>query len=161
MKTKRINFKKVLIALVLLFLIIQIFRIDKSNPAIEPSSDFLSITKPSAEVTGLLMSACYDCHSNSTKYPWYTNVSPVSWWIKHHVNEGRAELNFSEWAGYSSRKKDHKLDEAVEMIEGNEMPLDSYTWTHEEAKLNAEQKQTLIAFFNSLRTFESDKPETK
>jgi hypothetical protein len=158
MKTK-LNFTKILIALAILFVIIQLFRIDKNNPETDPSKDFLTVTNPPAEVAAILNNACYDCHSNSTVYPWYTNISPVSWWIKNHVNEGREELNFSVWDTYPSRKKDHKMEEAVEMVEEKEMPLESYTWTHGNSNLSPEQREKLTAFFNSLRTHESDKPE--
>jgi hypothetical protein len=156
---KKLNLKKVLIVLVVLFILIQFFRIDRKNPITDPSKDFLTVTSTPSDVAAILNSSCYDCHSNATVYPWYTNIAPVSWWLKHHVNEGRAELNFSEWDNYSSRKKDHKLDEAIELVENGEMPMNTYIWMHGNAKLSEEQKNRLITYFTSLRTFESDKPK--
>jgi hypothetical protein len=155
---KRLNLKKVLIALVILFVLIQVFRIDKKNPLVDPSKDFLTVTETPSDVAAILNSSCYDCHSNATVYPWYTNIAPVSWWLKHHVDEGREELNFSEWANYSSRKKDHKLKEAIELMENGEMPMNTYIWMHGNAELTEDQKNSLITYFTSLRTFESDKP---
>jgi hypothetical protein len=158
MLTKRPRLKKILLALVLLLVIIQVFCINKEMPETDPSRDFMTLTNAPADIASILNASCYDCHSNSTVYPWYTNISPVSWWIRHHVNEGREELNFSEWGAYSSRRKDHKLKEAVEQVEAGEMPMSSYLWVHKNAELNAEQKEKLNAFFNSLRTNESDQP---
>ena len=151
--------KKIAIGFGVLLVGAQAFRIDKSVPEIENEKDFISVTMPSAEIEALLKKSCYDCHSNQTTYPWYTEIAPVSWWIKHHINEGREELNFSEWADYSERRKDHKLKECVEMVQENEMPMSSYTLLHHDAELTTKQKEDLIAWFNSLRTGESDKPK--
>ncbi|MES2628704.1 MAG: heme-binding domain-containing protein [Bacteroidota bacterium] len=143
--------KRILIAVVALVLMMQFFRIDKRNPIAEPSEDFINRVKPDAEITALLKSACYDCHSYTTEYPWYSDIAPVSWWLKHHINEGREELNFSAWGSYTERKAEHKLEECAELVEEGEMPLSSYTWTHKDAKLTAIQKEKLAGFFNSLR----------
>jgi hypothetical protein len=153
---KYFKIKNILVALLVVFAIMQLVRIDTKNPATNPS-DVLSEAAMTPEVKGLLSAACYDCHSNNTKYPWYSNIAPVSWWLQNHIHEGREELNFSEWNAMDSKKKDHKLKECVEMIEEDEMPMNSYTWTHTDARLNAEQKAVLIRFFNSLRDHSSDK----
>ncbi|MCU0319968.1 MAG: heme-binding domain-containing protein [Flavobacteriales bacterium] len=78
-------------------------------------------------------------------------ATPVNWWVQHHVDEGRAEGNFSNWGELPEKKRKHFAEEAVEFIEAGEMPLPSYTWMHGEAKLNAAQKQALSAFFAGLR----------
>lgn len=151
--------KKILIGLLAVFLIMQFFRIDKTNPAVVAELDFLEIHKPSVEIKALIKSACYDCHSNQTVYPWYSNVAPVSWFLEHHIEEGREHLNFSEWGNYAEGKRNHKLDECAEEVEEGEMPLASYTWTHGDAKLSAEQKETLEDWFKSLMTAESEEHE--
>ncbi len=135
----------------MLLISIQLIRISKSNPPVEKEKDFLVISQAPIEIQNIIKSSCYDCHSNTTEYPWYTNLAPVSWWIKHHINEGREHLNFSEWANYTDKKADHKLEECIEMIEEGEMPMSSYTFIHKESKLNAEQKLILINWFNDLR----------
>ena len=145
-------FKKILLALLVLFVLIQFFRIDKTVPEFDRSKDFMEITQPVAEVREILNVACYDCHSHETRYPWYSQVAPVSWWVKHHIDDGKKHLNFSEWGLYSEKKADHKLDECVEEVEEGKMPLNSYTWTHGDADLSKEQKKLLVDFFVGLRT---------
>jgi hypothetical protein len=156
---KKFSLKNITIVILLLLILFQFVRIDKTNPPLEQAKDIISITKPSEEISSILKISCYDCHSNEITYPWYTNIAPVSWWIKHHINEGTHHLNFSEWGNYSSRKADHKLKECVEMVEEGEMPMFSYTLMHGEAKLSKEQQLLLINWFKSLRTHESDKPK--
>jgi len=156
---KKITLKKIGIALLSLLIIFQFFRINKTNPAVDKFQDFIIITKAPPEIAAMLRVSCYDCHSNEVTYPWYTNIAPFSWWIKQHVNEGSRHLNFSVWGTYKSRKADKKLKECVENIEEGEMPMTSYTLMHSNARLSSEQKATLEAWFNSLRTHESDKPK--
>lgn len=147
---KKINPKKTALIIAIVLLAIQSLRIDKTNMPIDTTKDFISLNIPSSQVTNTLKIACYDCHSNQANYPWYTNIAPVSWWIKHHINEGREHLNFSEWGTYSIKRKNHKLEECIEMVEENEMPMASYTWMHKEAKLSDAQKLELVTFFKSL-----------
>lgn len=148
---KRFTIKNIAIFLILLLLFIQSFRIDKTTQPTDPSKDFISLTSANAEVANLLRIACYDCHSNQPSYPWYTNVAPVSWWVKHHINEGSHHLNFSEWGTYSEKRKNHKLEECIEMVEEGEMPLSSYTIMHKEATLTDEQRLRLVEFFKGLQ----------
>lgn len=143
--------KKLLFALGIVLIVIQFFSIDKESPQYISENDFIYVTNPPEEVGKLLKQACYDCHSYESKYPWYTNVAPVSWWIKHHINEGRDELNFSAWDGFSKKRKKHKLKEMIEMVDELEMPLTSYTWAHPEAKLTREQRDMLIKWVKNLQ----------
>jgi cytochrome c553 len=135
----------------MLLLVLQFFQINKTNPEIKPGEDFLVINKTEASTAKLLKDACYDCHSHETKYPWYTNVVPLSWWIKKHIVKGREELNFSTWATYTAKKADHKLEESIEMLEEKKMPLKSYVIAHSEAKLSADQIKQLSDYFRSQR----------
>ena len=143
--------KKILVSLLILLLVAQFFRIDKTNLEINLAKDFVTITSAPVEVQTILQTSCYDCHSNNVVYPWYSNIAPFSWWLKHHVNEGRSHLNFSEWGNYTAKKANHKLEECVEMVEEDKMPMNSYTIMHSNAKLNDAQKKLLINWFNSLR----------
>lgn len=158
MKTQIMK-KKILLVLLAAFIVMQFFRIDTTNPTFEAKNDFIAMTNPPEEVTQILRAACYDCHSHETKYPWYSQVAPISWWVKHHIDEGKEHLNFSEWGTYSEKKADHKLEECAEEVEEGEMPLESYTWVHGEAKLSSDQKETLEEFFNGLRTHASEEHE--
>lgn len=153
-KKKKNNMKKALIIVGIILIGIQVFRIDKTNPATTKANDFITLTNPNAEVAEVLKTACYNCHSNNTQYPWYADVAPVSWWIKHHVDEAQEELNFSEWGNYSEKKKLHKLHECYEEVEEGEMPLSSYLIMHKEAKLSAEQRELLEDWFKSFGPFE-------
>jgi hypothetical protein len=97
---------------------------------------------PSPEVRALAARACFDCHSNETKWPWYASVAPVSWLVEHHVEEGRGELNFSRF----DQPQRHAKDAAEELSEG-EMPMAGYVALHGEARLSeAEKKQLADAF---------------
>ncbi len=144
---KRKNLKRVLVVLLLVFVVMQFFRIDKSHPKLKKRQDFIVMTKPPADVEKLLRSACYDCHSFETEYPWYSNVAPVSWFLEDHIDEGREHLNFSVWGTYKKKKQNHKLHECAEEVEEKEMPLDSYTWTHGDAKLSSKDQKKLAEWF--------------
>ena len=102
-----------------------------------------------AEVQTLLEAACYDCHSNETKYPWYSQVAPVSWFVADHIQEGREALNFSTFGNLSANDRSEVMEESAENIQEGEMPLESYVWMHPEAKLSAAQRETLIQWFSA------------
>lgn len=140
-----------LLTFALVFLVLQLYEPDRSVPETDPSSDFLKVTKASRPVAKLLKTACYDCHSYQTEYPWYANIEPLSWWIDDHINEAREELNFNIWAEYTTKRADHKLEEAAEKVEEGEMPLPSYTWLHWDAHLSEEEKTLLVNWFTSLQ----------
>ena len=142
--------KKILIGSGILLLLIQLLQIDKTPVEFEKNGDFIATANPGGQISGILKSACYDCHSYETKYPWYTNVAPLSWWIGHHIEEGREHLNFSTWKNYDKKKQDHKLDECIEVLEDNEMPLNPYTWIHPEARLENDEKILLTEWFKTI-----------
>lgn len=102
-----------------------------------------------SEVGAILETACYDCHSNKTRYPWYANIQPVASWLAHHVEEGKDELNFSEFTKRRVAVQNHKFEEIIEVVKEGEMPLDSYTWMHKGARLSEQQRQTLTAWAQS------------
>jgi hypothetical protein len=143
--------RKILIGLGVLFVLIQFIRIDTVNPPVVAEEDFFAIQKAPEEVENLIKTACYDCHSHTSEYPWYSNIAPVSWWLRDHINEGRSHLNFSTWASLNEEKSAHKLEECAEMLEATEMPLLSYMIAHRDAWINAEQRATLVAYFQSLQ----------
>jgi len=138
--------KKITVLLLVVFVIAQFFGPEKNEGTLESITAFTNDTKPSDEVMTLLETTCFDCHSNNTRYPWYNNITPVNYWLADHVKHGKKHLNFSDWGSYSVKRKDHKLDEVIEMVEDKEMPLPSYTWTHGEAKLSDKQIEDLITW---------------
>lgn len=141
---KKLPVKKILLAIVLILVVIQFLPMSKNEGQAWGANDVSTVITTSAEVKQVLDVACNDCHSNHTTYPWYTNVQPFGFWINHHVDEGKHHLNFSEFATYKTKRKLHKLDEVVEMMQEGEMPLSSYTLIHKEAKLNAAQVQLIV-----------------
>lgn len=153
---KYLTLKNTVLVLLLLFVAIQFFRIDKSNPPLILENDFITINKTPENIAAILHKACYDCHSNDSKYPWYSNIAPISWWLKDHILEAREELNFSEWAEMSTKEKRKKLKESAEEIEKGEMPLTSYTLIHQNAKLTTEEIVLLKNYFAeiSIRSIE-------
>ncbi|OPC32560.1 heme-binding domain-containing protein [Elizabethkingia miricola] len=143
--------KKFLVILLVAFIIIQFFPIDKVNPPVNERMDFLTIKKTPEEVSKVIRNSCYDCHSNETKYPWYSNIAPVSWWMKDHIIDGRKHLNFSTFALYDTERQLRKLDESVEMIEKDKMPLETYLLAHQNARLSDTDKKMLIKYLKNAR----------
>ena len=144
---KKITFKSLLIIGLILAVGIQFIPVDFSKPKSKSENDFIAITKPSEETANLLRSACYDCHSNESVYPWYSKIAPVSWFLKSHVNEARKHVNFSEWGTYSEKEKDILLTDCSDEIEDGEMPLFTYTWMHPDARLDEEKTEKLKEIF--------------
>jgi Haem-binding domain len=101
-------------------------------------------------VSAILKSACYDCHSNSTVYPWYANVQPVSLWLDDHINEGKEHLNFSEFQTYKPNRQLHAIQGVKKEVKKDDMPLSSYTLIHTDARLSAEQKNQLYAWADGI-----------
>ncbi len=134
--------------LITVLVIIQFFQIDKTNPA-NVSTEFINNYPCSDSVYTVLKSACYDCHSNSTTYPWYAYIQPIGWWLNNHINEGRGELNFDEFMSYRIRKQFHKLEECEELVEKKAMPINSYTWMHPNSKLSDQQRNLLTTWFKA------------
>ncbi len=141
--------KRILIGLMVVFGLMQLVPSNRPELTQNSSNDIHSVLVIPREVSGLLKAACYDCHSTEVSYPWYASVAPFSFWIHHHIEEGTEHLNFSEWATYSNRRKHHKLEEIYEEVEEGEMPLQSYTWMHGEARLSETQVKELVSWAKS------------
>lgn len=124
--------------------LLQFFPIDKTLPPTQEALEFHVAQNPPDEVMSLLKNACYDCHSNHTRYPWYAHVQPIGWWIQNHIEQGRRELNFSEFGEWSDFERREVLDLCADLIEKGKMPLRSYLPMHPEARLTAGQKSLLV-----------------
>lgn len=142
---------KIVFSVVGLLIVAQFFKGNHEVPDTKASSDFIAYVQPPVHVETILKNACYDCHSYETVYPWYGNIAPLSWWTDHHVEEGREELNFSVWSEYSVKKKLHKLEEVVEMVEEGEMPMYTYLWMHPEADFTDEELASFMEWVNKYR----------
>jgi len=143
--------KKIGLLLLVIFIIAQFFGPEKNDGDIASVDAFFADTNPPEDVKLILKSACIDCHSDSTRYPWYNNITPVNYWLADHIKKGKKHFNLSKWNDYSDKKKDHKFDELIEMVEEKEMPLPSYTWTHGEAKLSQDQIDTVLSWAKTVR----------
>ena len=137
-------FKKTALTIVIVLIAIQFFRPER-NIAVSGSVNAINLHYPvSNAIKGLLRTSCYDCHSSTTIYPWYSNIQPFAWWQQSHVVDGKKELNFDEFNSYDVKRKKHKLDEVIEVIEKDEMPLGSYTLIHRNAILSPQIKASLF-----------------
>jgi len=130
--------KRTLLIFLLVFLAMQLIQTEQKNVAVNKE---LEITAPT-EVMSILKKACYDCHSNEVKWPWYSKIAPFSWVISEHVDDGRKWLNFSEWENYTQEEKKKKLKGTYRTVYAV-MPLQSYIWLHEEADLTKEERSLI------------------
>ena len=143
--------KRIVLVIVILLVVIQFIRPSRNISSTQSPNDISLHYAVSQQVAAILDRACNDCHSNNTRYPWYTNVQPVGWWMQHHVNEGKEELNFSEFSSYTAKRQAHKLEEVVKQVKDGGMPLNSYLWIHTDAKLSDADKQVIMDWANNLR----------
>ena len=147
----KLFFKRFLLVLLVAFLIIQFFRVEKNVSAAVAVNDISTKYTIPEDVHVVLKASCYDCHSNNTAYPWYNNIQPVAWYLADHVKEAKKELNFNEFASYKVAKQYRKLEEIINEVEMDEMPIESYTLIHGGTKLNMDQKSKIINWATVLR----------
>ncbi len=143
--------KKIGLLLLVAFIIAQFFGPEENEGDITSVNAFFADTNPPEDIKLVLKNACLDCHSDYTRYPWYNNITPVNYWLADHIKHGKKHFNISKWDDYSDKKKDHKLDELIEMVEAKEMPLPSYTWTHGDANLSQEQIDAVVDWVKKVR----------
>jgi hypothetical protein len=129
--------KRLLLYLLGGLVVIQFVPLERANPPVEGEVDAPDV------VLSTLRSSCYDCHSNETRWPWYSRVAPVSWWIARHVREGRQRLNFSTWAGMSGEDQGRAKEDIWEAVERGSMPLSDYLRMHPEAVLTDPQMEAV------------------
>ena len=147
----KVFFKRFLIIMLVAFIAIQFFRPDKNVSTAVAVNDISTKYAIPTDVNTVLKASCYDCHSNNTAYPWYNNIQPVAWYLADHVKEGKKELNFNEFASYKVAKQYRKLEEIINEVEMDEMPIESYTLIHGGTKLTIDQKSKLINWATVLR----------
>jgi hypothetical protein len=121
-----------------LVVVAQVIPVERTNPPVRSEVD------APPDVVALLRRACYDCHSYETQWPWYSHVAPISWILAHHVEEGRRELNFSEWPILDFEAQGHDLKDIEEQIAEGKMPLRSYRLMHPEARLDEAERGRLL-----------------
>lgn len=142
--------KKIFLFLLIALIVIQFIRPEK-NKAEGPQPNYIgNVYAIPADVKSILAKGCNDCHSNNTNYPWYSKVQPFLWWLDDHIKDGKKKLNFDDYTNRSLRYQYHKMEETIEMVKEGEMPLDSYTWVHKDARLSEEERGKLTSWANSI-----------
>ena len=139
-------FKKILLVLLVLLIIIQFIHPSRNISKGEQPNNISRAFNVPTEVRTVLDKACMDCHSNNTRYRWYFKIQPLDWWLTHHINEGKQELNFDEYTNKPLRYQYHKMESTVDQIKKDEMPLNSYLWVHKDAVLTDSEKNILISW---------------
>ena len=143
--------KIALIAVAVIFLGIQLVRIDRRNPPVVSSRSIEGQIPIPGDVSEILGRSCNDCHTHKTDYPWYSQIAPVSWWLGDHIADGRRHLNLSEWGTYEPKKQAHKLEEICDEVRSGHMPLPSYLWIHRDSMLSEADKEALCSWTEAER----------
>ena len=138
------------VLVVAIVLVIQVIPVERNVSTVPPGQSFEKTEKVPANVAAILKVSCYDCHSNNSRYPWYSELQPGAWFMAQHIKKGKEELNFDEFNNYSKRRKKAKIKSIISQIEKDEMPLKSYRMMHENARLSADEKKELLDFFNTI-----------
>jgi hypothetical protein len=142
----------VMVVAACLLVIVQFIRPAKTNPAADASLAIESHVQVDPKVSAILDRSCVDCHSNKTRWPWYSHVAPISWFVIDHVNEGRKELNLSEWGTYDRRRQLGKLRQICREVTDGAMPLSSYTPMHAGSSLTPDDVKTLCDWSDAQRS---------
>ena len=137
------------VLVVAIVLVIQVIPVERNVSTVPPGQSFEKTEKVPANVAAILKVSCYDCHSNNTRYPWYSVLQPGAWFMARHIKEGKEELNLDEFNDYSKRRKKAKIKSIISQIEKEEMPLKSYLLLHPDAGLTPNKKKVLLQFFQS------------
>ena len=140
--------KKIALVLVIVFVAIQFIQPAHNKSGQVLPTDFTKLYAVPTSVQTILQNACNDCHSNNTSYPWYSNIQPMAWIMRRHIDNGKEKLNFSEFGSYSSRRQISKLKGIANQIKDDEMPIASYKAMHKKANLTKEEKSLVIDWMN-------------
>ncbi|TDW99212.1 heme-binding domain-containing protein [Dinghuibacter silviterrae] len=153
--------KKILIGILVFVVLIQLIR-PAPNVSSAPDPNALKAHYPLPDsVEAVLRVACYDCHSNHSRYPWFDKVAPVSWLVAYHIKGGKRHLNFDEYFAYPVKRKVKRLKDIAETVENGSMPLSTYTWAHKDAVLTEAQKKLIIDWADSLGKQIADTTQAK
>jgi cytochrome c551/c552 len=138
--------KRILMALVLMLLLIQLVRPARTNPPVDPARTIQALTKMTSEVDAIFKRSCNDCHSYETRWPWYSNVAPVSWLVINDVKQGRRHASLSDWASYDRKRALHVLDEMNDEVGEGDMPPWKYIIVHPDAALSDADRSVLLTW---------------
>jgi hypothetical protein len=148
-------YRKIAVLLLILLVVTQFIQPTKNISQGLSENDISKVYAIPPGLHETLVTKCYDCHSNNTKYPWYANIQPIGWWLAAHVHEGKEHLNFSEFKTYKPEKASHKLEDLREVIEDGSMPLAPYITFHRESKITAADAKAINAWLTTLNVSKS------
>ncbi|MGQ0740470.1 MAG: heme-binding domain-containing protein [Bacteroidota bacterium] len=143
-------FRKIMLFLLAALIVIQFIHPKKNKSKGLQANSIGNVYAIPEDVKSILAKACNDCHSNNTRYPWYAGFQPVHWWLNKHIKNGKKGVNFDDYTKRSLRYQYHKMEETIEMIKEGKMPLNSYTWTHKDARLTDEEKSKITGWARSI-----------
>lgn len=135
--------KIILLGVLIILVVIQFIKPARNKSELAPTNGISKVLIVPDSVRTILQNACYDCHSNNTRYPWYSNIQPVAWYLANHIKKAKEALNFDEFAGYSALRQRNKLGGIADEVSDNGMPLPSYRLLHKNARLSREEKAQL------------------
>ena len=142
--------KKIILGLAVILIGMQFFQPLRNQSDEVTASHIERVYAVPQNVKAILTQSCYDCHSNNTRYPWYSRIQPGAWYMARHIKKGKEELNFSTFGDYSARKQRNKFRAMAGQVKDGEMPLSSYTLIHRNAVLSQDDKQVLINWFGTM-----------
>jgi len=142
--------KKITLGLVATFIVIQFVQPARNRSRQVLPTDISKTMAMPGNIQAILQNACYDCHSNNTRYPWYSFIQPLGWWLNSHIEEGKQNLNFSDFGSYSTKKQRSKFREIATSINEGSMPLFAYTLLHQPARLTTADKTMLLQWSQTL-----------
>ncbi len=135
---------------------VQFVRPARNLPGAQRGSGIEARYPVPGSVMQILRRSCFDCHSDSTVYPWYAEIQPVAWWLNSHIQDGKRGINFDRFATYRPMRQYGKFRDIVEQLQGDKMPLGSYLWIHRYARLTPEEKEEVVrwsqAMMDSMKT---------
>ena len=137
--------------LLLIVVALQFVRPERTNPPVDPTARMQVHVQVPADVQAILDRSCRDCHSNETRWPWYSAVAPMSFLLVHDVTEGRDELNFSEWSDYDAETEGKQLQHICEEVRDGDMPIQAYALVHPQAKLSSQDVERLCQWTTTAR----------
>ncbi len=144
------NVRIIAVGVVVVAFGIQFIRPARTNPPSDPAQAIEAHVAIPPDARAILQRSCGDCHSNQTRWPWYSNVAPMSWFVINHVDDGRRALNLSDWNAHRTRSTTPPFDRVCRDVQNGDMPLWSYLLIHHDARLSASDVDTLCAWAGSV-----------
>lgn len=149
----RVGAKRFGLSVAALVLVAQLVPVDRRNPPAEPSNTIHATQNIPPSVMVVLDRSCKNCHSDETSWPWYSYVAPVSWVVARDVHRARKAMNFSEWGGYSAKRKEDRLEEICDQVTNGDMPDGMYLLLHRDAVVTPQERQDVCQWTEDGREY--------